>query len=769
MWKDYSSSYIKNNRASSISITVAALICALFLSFLCSLFYNLWVYDVERVVLEEGDWQGRITGELTDDDLLIINQFGSIRQAVVNEELSGAGNNQELVVDLYFHNPRTIYRDLPLLTAQLGIEEQAASYHSLLLSNYLIHDPQAESTPLLLTFYLVVLLMVSCSLILIIRNSFSVSMHARIHQFGIFSSIGATPRQIKTCLMQEAFALCTVPIVLGTFLGTALSAGVSHLMERIAADMPGRQELIFRHHPLVLVVTICISFATVLFSAWLPARKLSRLTPLQAIRTPGTLQLRKKGRSRILPLLFGIEGELAGNALRAQKKALRTSTISLTLSFLGFTLLLCFFTLSGISTRYTYFERYQDVWDVMVTVKDTKIEEFELAERLNELIQEHAEGERLSSGGGNSGGGKTIGGSDVIVYQRSDALCRIPKKAISRELTALGGPQAIAGSSVTEVSETNDAWLINAPIVVLDDTGFAEYCQQIGVTPRLDGTIILNRIWDRLNSNFRYPSYIPYVDGCNKTVLLQNKTPGSQVEELPVIAYTMDVPVLKEEYENYALVQFIPLSLWKTVAAQLGGRGSSTAPDTYIRILTEKTSEKDVNPAGLETLERSVVQLLSRNYSVESENRIQEKVTNDRLIWGYQIILGGFCALLALIGIANVFSNTLGFLRQRRREFAQYRSVGITPESIRKIFCIEALVIAGRPIVITLPLTAAATAYLIAASHLRPAEFLAEAPFLPIAIFGLVILGFVALAYYLGGRKIMRCNLADALKDDTAG
>lgn len=751
MWKDYSSGYIKNNRASSISIAVAALIASLFLSFLCSLFYNLWVYEVEGVVLEEGDWQGRITGELTGEDLLIIKQFGNIERAVMNEELSGAGNGQEMVVDLYFHNPRTIFKDLPLLTERLGIEEQAASYHTLLLSNYLIHDPNAESTPLLLYFYLVILLIVSLSLILIIRNSFAMSMNARVRQFGIFSSIGATPRQIKTCLIQEAFVLCTAPVLLGTFLGTVLSAGVSHAMERIAAGMPGRHELVFQYHALVFVVTILFSFATILFSAWLPARKLSRLTPLQAIRNTGILQSGKKGRPRILPLLFGIEGELAGNALRAQKKALRTSTLSLTLSFLGFTLLLCFFTLSGISTRYTYFERYQDVWDVMVTVKDTKIEEFELTAALNNLIKRQTEGGIGS-------------GADLIVYQKAEALCLIPKETVSSELTALGGPTAVAGASV---SESDDCWLVNAPVVILDDAGFAEYCKQIGVTPRLDGTIILNRIWDHLNSNFRYPRYLPFVSGHSSTVLLQNKNQEGAVKELPVIAYTQDVPVLREEYADNVLVQFIPLSLWKTVSAQLGDTDPTTAPDTLIRILTERDTGKDIELAGLETLEKSIVQLLGRTYTVESENRIQEKITNDSMIWGYQLILGGLCVLLALIGIANVFSNTLGFLRQRKREIAQYRSVGITTESLRKMFCIEALVIAGRPLLITLPLTVAAMALLIESSHLKPAEFIAEAPFLPIVIFSLVIFGFVALAYYLGGRKVLRCSLAEALRDDT--
>ena len=43
MWKDYSSGFIKNNKASSLSIMAAALIAALFLSFLCTLFYNFWM------------------------------------------------------------------------------------------------------------------------------------------------------------------------------------------------------------------------------------------------------------------------------------------------------------------------------------------------------------------------------------------------------------------------------------------------------------------------------------------------------------------------------------------------------------------------------------------------------------------------------------------------------------------------------------------------------------------------------------------------------
>ena len=117
----------------------------------------------------------------------------------------------------------------------------------------------------------------------------------------------------------------------------------------------------------------------------MPAKKMSRLTPLEAIRNTGELQLKKKKKIRILPLLFGVEGELAGNALKAQRKALRTTTLSLVLSFLAFTLMQCFFTLTGVSQRMTYFEGYQNVWDIMVTVQDAGIDSFEKAEEIQAL------------------------------------------------------------------------------------------------------------------------------------------------------------------------------------------------------------------------------------------------------------------------------------------------------------------------------------------------------------------------------------------------
>ena len=130
------------------------------------------------------------------------------------------------------------------------------------------------------------------------------------------------------------------------------------------------------------------------------------------------------------------------------------------------------------------------------------------------------------------------------------------------------------------------------------------------------------------------------------------------------------------------------------------------------------------------------------------------------------MIWGAFCVLLAMIGIANVFSNTFSFLRQRKREFAQYMSIGLTPREMREMFCIEAFIIAGKPLLNTLPFTVLFVQFAVTASYLDPMEFWTEAPILPILAFGAAIVFFVALAYYMGGKRLLQCNLNELLRND---
>ena len=271
-----------------------------------------------------------------------------------------------------------------------------------------------------------------------------------------------------------------------------------------------------------------------------------------------------------------------------------------------------------------------------------------------------------------------------------------------------------------------------------------------------------SRIRDVNNPNFRDVQYSPYLKETQKNTVLSRAGQEDMTAQIPVLCYTRQLPVLKEAYaevDYYELVHVLPVSVWREIKGQIGGGEE----DLYVRILAREGAEL----AEVNEIVQNMEQLLGGKYEAVIENRIQDTINNETMIDGMMMIFGGFCVLLAIIGIGNVFSNTLGFVRQRRRELARYLSVGLTPEGIRKMFCVEALVIAGRPALITLPLTVAAVWAMTKASYLEPMIFVREAPVVPVLVFFLAIFVFVALAYYLGGRKALKCSLIEALRDDT--
>ncbi len=85
------------------------------------------------------------------------------------------------------------------------------------------------------------------------------------------------------------------------------------------------------------------------------------------------------------------------------------------------------------------------------------------------------------------------------------------------------------------------------------------------------------------------------------------------------------------------------------------GKTGTAEADTNLRIL----AGKGVTLAELNLLEKQITQMLGRSYEIESENRIKARIRNDSIIDSYKLVMGAFCSLLAMIGIANVFSYTL--------------------------------------------------------------------------------------------------------------
>ena len=733
MWKEYSISYIKNNKITSISLMVAALMSAMFLSLITSVFYNMWTDNVSQIVSEEGDWQAKIIGNISKEDLRRLESNAKVKAVITTQ----TGSEMETII--YFYEMRNIYKIMPKLVTLMDIDETSIQYHEKLLSEYFIFAPEEDRPPLLLAFYVFVMLISSISLILVIRNAFMVSMQSRLHQFGILQSIGATPRQIKLCLLQEALGLCLLPIILGIGAGVGLCLGFLEYANRIAGAFRGGPA-VFSYRIELFLITFVAALLTVLCSAWLPARKLSKLNPLQVLKEAEDQKVMNKVKKyRFISLIFGIEGELARKSLYARRKSLRTSTVSLTLSFFAYSIFLCFITLSEISTNYTYFERYQNAWDIMITLKDQDLVKGK-EDLLDKIIQIRSLEDVEST----------------TAYQKGLAFTWVEEGMLSNELQALGGLSNLAGA---DSNKMKNSYKVKVPILILDNISFEKYMKSIGsnTDSKEPGIVVINRIWNNVHSNYRNKQYISFLreqEGASLSIT-QEQVEGQQRVKIPILANSKEAPNLREEYENYALVQVVSLSTWQLL---LGGFEVEES-HTYINIQTKTEASIDKLQTDLERF------FQGSNYEIE--NRIEEKQFNKAAYKGYVIIIGTICGMLALIGLANVFSHTLGFILQRKREFARYLSIGLSPKGMKKILLIEAVTIGGKPIIISIPFVVIFVIFAAKESYISLSEFMVNLPILPLSLFATMIFGFVALAYCIGGRKIRKLNLIETLRNDT--
>lgn len=136
-----------------------------------------------------------------------------------------------------------------------------------------------EFTPVVIA-YIVVFTIASLALVMMIHHAFAATMTNRIYQLGILQSIGATPRQIKSTLVNEVVVLSLPAIIVGNIIGIGLCWAVMSIIIGSTANLRD-YTLSFTYHPIVFIGSFGFSMLTAAISAWIPARKLSRITTIR--------------------------------------------------------------------------------------------------------------------------------------------------------------------------------------------------------------------------------------------------------------------------------------------------------------------------------------------------------------------------------------------------------------------------------------------------------------------------------------------------------
>jgi len=575
---------------------------------------------------------------------------------------------------------------------------------------------QVEVTPVVIA-YVVVFTMASLALIMMIHHAFAATMTNRIHQLGILQSVGATPRQIKSALTSEVIVLSLPAVIVGNIVGIVLCMTLMAFIIRSTANLRD-YTLTFAYHPLVFFGSFGFSMLTAAVSAWIPARKLSRMTPLEAIHYGNEPVIKRVKKYRIHSAIFGIYGEMARKSLFARRKAMRVGTISILLAVFACITILNMLGVSGLSTQRTYFDRYKNNWDFLVTVGGDTYS----ADLLNDIRN-------------------TEDVTGCSVHRIVNSRTQIPAGYLSDEVQKLGLEKLNGSFAADEAG----AYHTKVPIFILDGYSFENYRGDASDA----GVIAVNIIWDSVNSERTDRQYVPFLNE-NEAIVL-----NVSGKDVPVFAFADALPVLREELTQYALTLVMSESYYTTLGLDM------IAEETIYTVKMTDESKNDV-------VEERLQGLLEEYPDYVLEGRVKELADEMQIQQGLRMMIYLFTGILTCIGLANIVASTLGQIHQRKREFARYFAVGLTPKGAVKMLAWEAAIVALRPILLTVVINVPLMAWMLDAGGITAEEFISKRlPLVPAILLFAAVIGFVALAYYLGGKKICNMDLVDTIKDDT--
>lgn len=262
-----------------------------------------------------------------------------------------------------YDNPRDYEKFHEQITTTLrdttGKDINVRTNGNLLRAYGVISDVALES---LYTIAIIIIAIIVTTSIFVIRNSFSISTTERTRQFGMLSSIGATPRQIRHSVLFEGVMIAALGIPLGIILGVVTVAILVIIVNVLLQELIVAQiefSLPIWIFPLVLL----LSFASIMLSCLLPAIRAGRLSPVEAIRGSQDTKINpKKLRTpRWITKSFGIGGVIAHKNLKRSRKKYRTTVISIVLSVATFVALSSFLTYGKKAISLEYHESRAEI------------------------------------------------------------------------------------------------------------------------------------------------------------------------------------------------------------------------------------------------------------------------------------------------------------------------------------------------------------------------------------------------------------------------
>ena len=222
------------------------------------------------------------------------------------------------------------------LASHNGIDEVVFN-NSLLRYYGVISDNSAKNMLYILSAIIMAIIIIGS--VSLIYNAFAISVSDRSRYLGMLSSVGATKKQKRNSVFFEGAVIAVVSVPVGIIAGLA-GIGITFffinpIINNLLTVTEGLRVVVF---PITIIIAVLISFATIFISTYVPAKRASNISAIDAIRQTADVKLTGKEvkTSKFTRAVFGIEGDLALKNLKRNKGRYRTTIFSLVISIVLF-------------------------------------------------------------------------------------------------------------------------------------------------------------------------------------------------------------------------------------------------------------------------------------------------------------------------------------------------------------------------------------------------------------------------------------------------
>ncbi|MFD2328914.1 ATP-binding cassette domain-containing protein [Cohnella sp. GCM10020058] len=532
----------------------------------------------------------------------------------------------------------------------------------------------------LLVIFGVLIGLVVLSTIAVIYNAFNIAVLERMRHFGLLRTIGATPAQLRGIVFREAGLLAAVGIPAGLVVGYGGLWLVLELMTAAGADILTFEGFKLTLHAWIIAGSAIVGLLAVLLAAWLPARKASRVSPVDAVRGTGNIVRETYRRVRLPSVLrlLGIEGDMASKNIRRNRSKFRITAFSIVVSI---TLFIVF--------HYFAQEAFK------VAVNDSRDDQVAF-QMLSSFAQtaDNDQSANASQASADAFDAKTV--ADIAAlpgvehvygrYSMPDALVYLPASRLNKEyLHKMGddvfGKWTFDGEEVRFVPAYttlyDEARLEQAAPYLISGTADPSKLSEAGavlIVQKVKPFVIAENKKINLDlSDLKIGDTISLNFGDQKNPLMRQVKVGGILSQAPFNPTLLDNSLyIIGTKETYA-------SLLKDVPADKAPYG------TALRGLDIALADgADGGP-----VKQALQAMANQDPSIRLVDFIEEQRQTRQFNVQMKIFIYGFLAVIGLIGSLNIINTVQTNLMLRRREFGLLQAVGMTMKQLRRMATLE--------------------------------------------------------------------------------